>query len=247
LPVDVSDTEVPDRATHAPEQEAKRMTTTHDLTVDARPHSPERETTLDAAFDALADRQCRDLLARLDDGEVLVVTDLAARLADDESDEARLRTRLHHNVLPKLDRAGLVEYDSDRGLVQYRPDTRSAGLSEAASAVEADDLPVALDALLDLLASFRRREALLTLLAHDDLSLPDLADEVAVAEHDRSLPRIDPDDVLRVYLSLYHTHVPKLVDAGLVEYDQADDYVSLTGTGRAVESAVRELCDPADG
>lgn len=224
------------------------MTTTRDTTVDARPHSPERDTTLDAAFDALANRQCRVLLKHLADGDddAIVVADLAAELADDEVDETRLRTRLHHNVLPKLAHAGLVDYDADRGLVQYRPDSRYDGVAETLASFDSGDPPLALDALCDLLANFRRRRALLTLLSHEALSLPDLADEVAVAEFDETLPEIDADDVLQIYLSLYHTHVPKLADADLVCYDQSDDYLTLTETGRAVESAVRRLCDSTD-
>ncbi|WP_435175065.1 DUF7344 domain-containing protein [Halorussus sp. AFM4] len=238
------------------------MTTTdsrRERTADARRHRPERDAPLDAAFEALSDRTCRALVGQLDerDGEAVVVTDLAARLAETDEDggaadaapdpECRLRARLHHTLLPKLDDAGLVDYDADRGLVRYRPDSRFAAAASAVASFEAADPDVSLDALCDLFADYRRRTAYLTLVAHDDLSLPDLADEVAVAERDRPLQEIDPDDVLEVYLSLYHTHVPKLADAGLVDYDQEADYVALTDAGRAFESPVRELAEPADG
>lgn len=227
------------------------MTTTDSRndTADARPYSTERDASLDATFDALGNRDCRVLLQHLaDSDETVVVDDLVDLLADDATlaDEVRLRARLHHTHLPKLADAGLVEYDADRELVVYREDGRFEELRPVVEEFESSDHPVALDTLLDLLADARRREALTTLSAHEDLSLPDLADEVAVAEEDEPLTRIDPDDVLQIYLSLYHTHVPKLARVGLVAYDQDDDYVALTDTGRDLESPIRSFCSVDD-
>ncbi|MFC7079792.1 DUF7344 domain-containing protein [Halorussus caseinilyticus] len=230
------------------------MTTTdsrQDTTANARRHSPERDAPLDATFDALSNRQCRDLLRHLveSDDDAFLVADLATQLTDEtdsETAETRMLARLHHTHLPKLADAGLVSYDPDRGLVQYRPESRFEAMVPTIESFESADYPVSLDALLDLFADHRRRTAYVTLLGHDDLSLPDLADEVAVAEYGQPLPDIEPDDVLQVYLSLYHTHVPKLGAAGLVEYDQADDYVRLTDAGWTLESPFRSLCDPAD-
>ncbi|UPW00623.1 hypothetical protein M0R88_00630 [Halorussus gelatinilyticus] len=227
------------------------MTTTdsrHDA-ADARPYSTERDASLDATFDVLGNRDCRVLLRHLADcDETVVVDDLVDLLADDATlaDEVRLRARLHHSYLPKLADAGLVEYDADRELVARRDDGRFEALRPTVEQFESADRPVSLDALFDLLSDARRREALVTLFAHEDISLPDLADEVAVAEEGEPLTRIDADDVLQVYLSLYHTHVPKLARAGLVDYDQDDDYVALTDVGRDLESPIRSLCSPTD-
>jgi DNA-binding transcriptional ArsR family regulator len=229
------------------------MTTTdsyENATADARTHSSEDDVPLDATFDVLANRRCRIALRHLAEcDDALVVDDLAARLADEldgEASETHLSTSLHHTHLPKLDDAGLVEYDSDRGFARFRDDSQFEELRPAIDALESADSPVSTDALLGLLSDFRRRQAILTLVRHDDLPLPDLADEVTVAERDEYLSNIDPDDVLEVYLSLYHTHVPKLAAAGLVEYDQDDDYVALTGASRALEAPIRSLCNPVD-
>lgn len=217
------------------------MTTT-DSTFDAgsgvRPHGSEREPRLDAVFDALASDACRDLLDCLAGAEgALSVETLATRLSGDDD---RVRARLHHTGLPKLADAGLVAYDADRELVEPGADAEF----EAVRTVVADaDPSVDLDVLFELLSNARRRCALRTLLVHGDLSLPDLADEVAVAERGRPLPEIDPDVVLDVYLSLYHTHVPKLAGAGLATYDQDGDFVTATDAGRELESTVRELCE----
>ncbi|WP_128476097.1 DUF7344 domain-containing protein [Halorussus pelagicus] len=225
------------------------MTTTDSCpdTADANPHSPERAVPLDATFDALENEDCRVLLWHLaESDDALVVDDLVDRLAETETDEERLRARLHHSHLPKLADAGLVAYDAERELVAYGEDARFEAMVPIIESFEQTDHPISLDSLLGLLADFRRREALVTLLNHEDLSLPDLADEVTIAERGEPLTRIDADDVLQVYLSLYHTHVPKLARAGLVDYDQDDDYVALTDAGLALESPIRALCDPTD-
>lgn len=83
------------------------------------------------------------------------------------------------------------------------------------------------DTVHDLLADERRRTMLACLDEHGPLVLPDLADEVARAEHDSPLPQIPDDDVLCIYLSLWHRHVPKLSEAAVVAYDQDRDLVAL--------------------
>lgn len=94
----------------------------------------------------------------------------------------------------------------------------------------------------DLLASERRRHALACLADHGELALSDLADEVAAREHDAALPQVPEDAVLTTYLSLYHTHVPKLEQAAVVRYDQDRDAVALADAvdhedGRSLEGA----------
>ncbi|MDG5776811.1 hypothetical protein VB773_21890 [Haloarculaceae archaeon H-GB2-1] len=66
------------------------------------------------------------------------------------------------------------------------------------------------------------------------MALPDVADEIAVWEHEASIDEIDADTVASIYFSLYHTHVPKLETAGVVEYHQEEDLLTLTDRGRTV-------------
>lgn len=89
--------------------------------------------------------------------------------------------------------------------------------------------------LHDLLSSERRRHVLGCLAEHEQLALPDLADEVAAREHDEPLPQVPEDAVLTTYLSLYHTHVPKLADAGVLSYDQDTDVVALAADADEIE------------
>lgn len=80
-------------------------------------------------------------------------------------------------------------------------------------------------------ADVRRRRAVECLARHGSLALPDLADELAVAEHDAPLAAVDPETVKRLYLDLYHSHVPVLEERDLVRYDQAGDRVAITDRG----------------
>lgn len=104
----------------------------------------------------------------------------------------------------------------------------------------------ALDQLCDLLAHPRRR-AVLACLAHHQtpIALADLADEVAVQEHDTRLPAIPAETVKRTYLSLYHTHVPKLEAAELVTYNQDQDQVVPINDVTAGES-ILNVCQPTE-
>ena len=83
------------------------------------------------------------------------------------------------------------------------------------------------DRVIGLLADERRRHALRCLLEHGALPLADLADEVAVRERGEPIGEIPAEDVKNVYMSLYHSHVPKLAEANVVAYDQDADAVAL--------------------
>ncbi|WP_209019637.1 DUF7344 domain-containing protein [Halorussus marinus] len=209
----------------------------YDMLADAGPRGAEPDAPTDAVFDAVADARCRSLLDHLAeraDGERIETA--VADLADEVDVDC-----LHHAVLPKLDDAGFLDYDAESRTVSYRSEPRLEAVLAATD--DLDELAeVGLDALLDALGDFRRRCVLAALLSHADLPLADLADEVTVEERGRPLSSVDAQTVLEVYLSLYHTHVPKLSDAGLVAYDQQRDLVALTDAGRELEPAVRSLC-----
>ena len=83
------------------------------------------------------------------------------------------------------------------------------------------------DAVLKALANKRRRLAVYCLSEHRTLALADLAEQVV--EHEgRSVQTVSARYTTEVYFSLYHTHVPKLVEAGLASYSQDHDLVSST-------------------
>lgn len=87
-----------------------------------------------------------------------------------------------------------------------------------------------------IFAHHRRRYALRGLRMYEDpMTLADLADEVAIRENEAPITEISAETVKRVYLSLYHTHVPKLEEAGLVQYDQDTDMVALSERADDIE------------
>ncbi|WP_049922772.1 DUF7344 domain-containing protein [Halopiger djelfimassiliensis] len=90
-----------------------------------------------------------------------------------------------------------------------------------------DEPPEAIDDAFELLASTRRRLFLEVMNRYDEeLTLPDAAEEVAVRETGRTVTELSAERVANVYISLYHDHLPRLVEAGLVEYDQERDLVT---------------------
>lgn len=205
------------------------------------------DDAFDAIFTTLADSRCRAVARRLVeiDGRTVSVEQLVADLVAtaDDIDETRATTLLHHSVLPRLSDAGIVERDASRETVRYRPDDRFETTLSLIDQFDDGELAVAPETLLDVLSDGRRRRALRTLLTHEEMMLPDLADEVAVEEAGEPLSELDPHAVLRVYLSLYHTHVPRLTDVGLVTYEQERDLVATTETGTALAPAIRKLCE----
>lgn len=100
--------------------------------------------------------------------------------------------------------------------------------------------------MFEILAHPRRRHVILCLREYEDpMALADLADEIAALENDTSPMEVPPDEVERVYLSLYHTHVPKLADARVVQYEQEKNWVRLAERAEQLdgysESPIGEL------
>lgn len=82
------------------------------------------DSTLDQAFDLLASRRRRHVIAKLQtlpDG-VASVDDLADHLLvqDPEADRDRTLIALQHRTLPRLDDAGVVDFDRRTDTVRYR-------------------------------------------------------------------------------------------------------------------------------
>ncbi len=98
------------------------------------------------------------------------------------------------------------------------------------------------DVLFSVLADARRRCVLYCLHTYDTpMSLPDIADEVACWERNTDLSEVSPEVVKRIYMSLYHTHVPLLVDAGIVTYDQDSDCLTLRPAFEHVEPHLQAI------
>jgi hypothetical protein len=77
-----------------------------------------------------------------------------------------------------------------------------------------------------------RRLVVDRLCEHTTLTVADLADEIAVSEHDAPLDEIPPMAVVDIYTELCQTHLPELARASLVVYDEERELVSRPGYGR---------------
>ncbi|PSP78036.1 hypothetical protein BRC81_08230 [Halobacteriales archaeon QS_1_68_20] len=168
-------------------------------------------------FDALTSRRRRDVLAALVSAPSGVrERDLAARLAEGEAsaDQNVVRRRLRHRHVPKLADADLATYDEETGRLALtdHPLLDVPVLQQVLDAEVADDA-------FDCLASSRRRHVLAVLRDRGTVDRDELARAVADREADSTADA--------VAVSLYHVHLPKLADAGLVDVD--DETVALRG------------------
>jgi DNA-binding transcriptional ArsR family regulator len=86
------------------------------------------------------------------------------------------------------------------------------------------------DKVYTLLSSARRRYVLYFLCRREEsVQLGELTDHLAAWENDTDIETLDSGQRKRVYVSLYQTHLPSLEEAGLVEFDEDDGVVTLTG------------------
>jgi DNA-binding transcriptional ArsR family regulator len=104
--------------------------------------------------------------------------------------------------------------------------------------------PMSPDLVFEILSNTRRRMVLYYLRQNDGAAtVKELAEQIAALEND-----VDPEDLRRqqrkrVYVSLYQTHVPKLEDAGIIEYDDASGEVRLTNRAGEFDSYLTSTTD----
>lgn len=100
------------------------------------------------------------------------------------------------------------------------------------------------DTLFSTLSSQRRRLALRHLFTNGDtLSVRELTTAVAADENGIPEPELTYKQRKRVYTSLHQTHLPKLDDVGLIEYDSNRGTVALTGAAATVRPYLFETTD----
>lgn len=95
----------------------------------------------------------------------------------------------------------------------------------------ADGSAISKDRVFDILSSARRRAILRYLMEHadrDEFSVQELTTEIAAWEHDVTVDQLSPDQRKRVYVSCYQTHLPKLADADIIEFDRDQGIIRPT-------------------
>ncbi len=101
------------------------------------------------------------------------------------------------------------------------------------------------DEVFTLLSNSRRRSVLYVLYQSDsDFDFSDLVSEVASCETGLPPDELDDEVTQSMYISLYQTHLPKLTEFGLVEYDDEERIISLTPRARDAIVSAEQLRPP---
>lgn len=102
--------------------------------------------------------------------------------------------------------------------------------------MESTDTSLSQDVVFELLSSPRRRYILYYLRKENgQVELTSLAEQVAAWENETDVDKITEQERKRVYVSLYQTHIPRLDEAGVIEYDRDSGMVSLAGEAREID------------
>jgi len=181
-------------------------------------------------FDLLSNHRARGVLRTLRDRlDGVTPPDLATVLASEEhgvplhdvtaDQRTRILTSLRHHHLPKLESASLVTTD-DGGRVRLTdPLAMSAAPAENALALRAD--PDVIDRTFAALASEKRRSILAALRDESEMEVGALVTHLT-----DDLDGLTETDAT---VSLHHRHLPKLDEAGVVDYDRATGNVTYEG------------------
>lgn len=85
------------------------------------------------------------------------------------------------------------------------------------------------DVAFDVLSNARRRFILRQLQSEPSgLELGEIAAELAAVENGAPVEELSRQDRKRIYVSLYQTHIPKLEDVGIIDYDTETGLVRPT-------------------
>ncbi|MDZ5810225.1 hypothetical protein U4E84_02495 [Halorubrum sp. AD140] len=107
---------------------------------------------------------------------------------------------------------------------QSRDETEPSGPdagSSAASTEEGRPRPLSLDVIFDVLRNRRRRLVIQTLEERDgETTLSDLAEHIGGIENDKPPNALNAQERKRVYVGLYQCHLPRMDDAGAIDFDK---------------------------
>lgn len=91
-----------------------------------------------------------------------------------------------------------------------------------------DPDPLPKDVRFDILKNRRRRLVLRYAMEHENpVTIGALAEHVAAIENDKDVAMLNSRERKRAYVGLYQCHLPRMHDAGVIEFDQNRGMVSL--------------------
>lgn len=113
---------------------------------------------------------------------------------------------------------------------QAGPETAETAETEAPAAdaqgatarqVAIEDAPIGFDQLFEILKNQRRRRVLRYLIEDsEEVTLDELAEEIAARETGKDVAQITSQERKRVYVGLYQCHLPKMDDYGAISYNK---------------------------
>lgn len=125
---------------------------------------------------------------------------------------------------------------------------------EAHTAPSIDRTVLELDHVFGVLDHPRRRYLLYALSMDDQWTIGELATKLTAWERDIDETAVTEEQRDRMYVSIYHAHVPRLVDHGVIEFDETAGTISrgdhaeqvfavLEGAGGSLDSRQEEHAD----
>lgn len=101
------------------------------------------------------------------------------------------------------------------------------------------------DDLFEVLSNAHRRFVVSCLATHPNpLAVADFATELACWECKTPSDHISAEQVESRYINLYHVHIPKMADAGILRYNQEQDTIALADECDGITSF--EAYSPSD-
>ncbi|MDG5776817.1 hypothetical protein VB773_21910 [Haloarculaceae archaeon H-GB2-1] len=70
---------------------------------------------------------------------------------------------------------------------------------------------------------------------NEEVELGELSAKIAAWENDTEVDELTDQERKRVYVSLYQTHIPKLEEVGLIEYEKDSGVVTLTDKATEID------------
>lgn len=112
---------------------------------------------------------------------------------------------------------------------QSPPSPEETTDGDASEEAEARKERLPLDIIFEILKNRRRRRVLhhLNEREEDSIDLGSLAEHVAALENDKSIAALTSGERKRVYVGLYQCHLPKMNDAGVVDFDRNRGTIEL--------------------
>jgi len=96
---------------------------------------------------------------------------------------------------------------------------------------------ISTDVVFEILSNTRRRMVLYYLRrSGGSATVQELAEQIAALENDVEVEDLQSQQRKRVYVSLYQTHIPKLEETGIIEYDDARGVVYLTDQASEIDT-----------